>query len=622
MDEAVIIQALEQAGQGLGLYFQIIPQAETLYIYINRPTDLVLDYPQLTATLLEAIASLDLPEIQSVNFYSRVLGEVEPDWQTTASLLVQEAVPSEDLANLNPPVEDSELEPIHEGDTPPPPVEQEDTATEILVAAASPDPPVPDAHLEFNPEDDSFTILSEYCFIRNRSLVTSELLPPEATVAALVQTFHDLSDAEKLAVLPCLEKFFKSQRLEESFQPSDAIADFFSQISALTGDEIRKASIWLSRYCHNPELTLAQTAPVLNPQRSQTLSPETVAEVQESEQTLSPSTSTQSYRRAQPTYTESSTSRKTQNALPEVTVQVLLIPLLWVVFTLGIVCYNVQANNGPGAIAQVCTNAKEPDHCKLAAQIAGIDTIATFSKQTQPSEPKVAEMAAHLCERQGALNAGQNIKAVVDNEPNQIQASRQSTHEIFPGLFVIDTSHLSLEDGTSTVRTACVYGTVENKMTHLQLPKPLAGEVIPNEWPQAPIKTKPYHLKVADAQSVHGILTLLGTNTLFTAFGLFVVLFLNLGVRIESLNSLYIAAFIFGTVDAMMSLIPIVGTFGMIRFTAVPVVGLMITSVFVKGMKVDFSGGYKVLALAGGILIGIRFLLNWLLFTTILSFLG
>jgi hypothetical protein len=586
MDEAVIIQALEQACQGLELTFQVIYQQETLYVCFDRQAERVLDYDALTVTVRDAIAALNLPNAQAIMLLGRVLGETAPDWQTT--------------------IEQTTIEPI-----------QPAIATEASFPSSQPDDIEGEELL--SQANAATHDLSQYCFIRNKALVTTEVLPPDMGVAELVQAFHNLSDADKQILLPRLEQIFKSHNLGDTSQDSEAIAHFCAQLTALSSGEIRKAAIWLSRYCHNPEGALGQVKSVLDP----------VSYPSPSVETEAPKPSVNDGLRYQSGVSQPSNSayeadnadRKNHRSMPKATWQLILIPVLWTFLTLGIVWYNVQANNGPGAIAQLCKNAKDyPQYCKLAVQIVGTQQFETYSKQTQPSTENVAGMAAEDCTLQSVFNAGGTMLELA-KEANKEKAkpSSISTQEILTGLFLVDVTHTSFKDGVSAVRTACVYGTVQSRVTQAQRAASLGNHLIPNQWPQEPLKTKPYNVKLADSQSIYGILSLLGTNTLFTAIGLFLVVCFGLGIRLESLNALYTAAFIFGMVDAMMSLIPMIGFFGIIRFTAVPVVGLMITSFFVKGMELDFTGGYKLIALGGGLLVGVRFLLSWLLLITIMS---
>jgi hypothetical protein len=637
MDEAVIIQSLEQACPGLDLYFQIIVQQDTLYIYINRQAEEKLDYKALALNLKRAIVALELPEVQWMMLFSRILGATDPDWQSAALSITESDAPDGTLPDDPSPAvaaSDDELDDV----LPDPP------STEKIGEGAEPSPTVSIAASQsvepddLNPPEDGQPAddISQYCFIQNKALVTSDVLPPEANITALIEALHQLSDPEKLRILPRLEAFFKTQQLESVAQDSEAIAEFSEKLRSLKGFELRKASIWISRYCHNPQKALEQSGVIARSAHGSTHSstPSGVIEAEESvdadplqqysvnvrHKPVQSGLSYESYRAA----------RNQKPARPKFSWQLLVIPVLWTLFTLISVCYSVQANHGPDAIARICKNTKgQPDYCKLAVQLVGTDTYQTYSKQTSPTEPIVVEKASEECILPAILNTGVTLRDLKEEKYKETYQElypnsgppRPTSHELSPGFFVLDINLISPKDKTTSVRTACVFGTVQNKISQDQKPKLLASEVIPNQWPQEALKKKPAQVKVADAQSLHGFLTLLGTNALFAAIGLFILMFLNLGIRIGTLNALYQAAFIFSAIDVVISTIPMIGYFHFIRFTAVPVVGLMITSIFVKEMELDLSVGYKVLAMAGGILVGVRILCHWLLLATIMSML-
>jgi hypothetical protein len=111
----------------------------------------------------------------------------------------------------------------------------------------------------------------------------------------------------------------------------------------------------------------------------------------------------------------------------------------------------------------------------------------------------------------------------------------------------------------------------------------------------------------------------LGTNTLFTAFGIFVAAYFGLGIHIDSFETLYKSAFFLGISETTIGLIPI---FGFIRFTLFEVLALMLTSVVVKKLEIDWSAGYRLVTCGAFVILVIRAILNWLLFIYIMSWLA
>ena len=80
MSEEQIIQAIANVCRDNTIHFQIIVQDNTLHVYINRQTDL--DYQLITQQIYAAVASIKSLSFQDIYLYSRLLGEIEPDWQT------------------------------------------------------------------------------------------------------------------------------------------------------------------------------------------------------------------------------------------------------------------------------------------------------------------------------------------------------------------------------------------------------------------------------------------------------------------------------------------------------------------------------------------------------------
>jgi hypothetical protein len=644
MNEAAIVQALEQACPEFAVCFQVIYQQEILYICIDRLSDQLLDYELLTENCRTAVSDLIPPQTQALMLLSRMTGETEPDWQTvvtpqprTDALERTDSPAAEEISIL------TAQETSHQGVA-----VQSELRTEVQSEAQS------KAQAQIIPETDTPSVdskagleqslsavldLSHYCFVKNKALVTADVLPPEPRVAELLQAFHALDETDQQTLLPYLDQILKTQSLNHVPSCSDAVTDFCVKLVALSSNEIRKASIWLSRYCHNPTAAMAQTGtqPSTSSPERPDLEPAIADPLQQhissvpvrrspvraphsdSDEPYSSHSHSHSIPHASPSRL-SEASLHHRKPVPQKTWQILLIPVVWTLLTLLIVSYSVQANNGPDAIAQRCKTTKDaPEYCKLAVQLVGTETFDLYSHQTQPSEESVMEAAARECAFKSMLNAGATVKGILGHEQNRVEPLTTTRHEIFPGLFVLDMTLPSISGGPAPVRTACAFGTLQSKISQRQKPVELANHVIPNAWPQESLKIKPLNVKLADAHSLHGLLSMLGTNTLFAAIGLFLVISLGLGIELESFRSLYLAAFVFGIVDAILGSIPMLGQFGMIRFTAVPVLGLMITSTVVKGLKIDFSMGYKVLALGGGILIGVRFLLNWLLLSILVS---
>lgn len=165
-----------------------------------------------------------------------------------------------------------------------------------------------------------------------------------------------------------------------------------------------------------------------------------------------------------------------------------------------------------------------------------------------------------------------------------------------PGIYVADVEQNNFKEGQTTVRTACVFRKVNDRT------KFLAADVIPSDWPDKPylgqLRTDP-----AATLGIFFIFIVLGLNTILNALGIFIASVLNLGIRVYSLQTLYQAAFFLGIVQMLFSLIPNLSLFVEIALESI---ALLITSFVIKGLKLDWAAGYKVVALGAIVIIIVK----------------
>ena len=225
MIEEQILQTIGDRLEDERLHFQVIIQDRILYLYINRDTDEYLDYFQLTATIQTAITELEL-DLLAVELYSRVLGEVEPDWQTSIELTDLEAI-TKDLEAIANEVKQEvaetkslveQLAPETETDT--------ETDTEIDAPSSLETQPSSDLEPELikklaadedikteeetvDTEESTTEDFSQYCFTRNKGLLKADLVPPQTKVAQLLATFAKFELSQQRSQLPLLEEYFK-----------------------------------------------------------------------------------------------------------------------------------------------------------------------------------------------------------------------------------------------------------------------------------------------------------------------------------------------------------------------------------------------------------------------------
>lgn len=640
MNESILQQALSQACSGSGLVFQPIFQNHTLYLYMNRPAEMMVEYEALAERIHAVVISLEFSELQGLWLYCRVLGETQPEWDRflpMAPIAEQESTHSidevdQDLSESSASFYEQFKEVTPEistdegfGTTP---TVTEASLLDLAGVSAGPENELP--RIDSIPPTDIEPdfILKQYCFTRNRALLTSEVLPPAPAVAQLILDFHALSAADKKVILPCLEQLFRASSPEAVEQFSDTAGTWFALLEQLSGQDSRKAAIWLSRYCYDPKTTLSALQAVLNPQLAVSSDEDHAVEksAEQNRHSLSESSQSepsqyQSVRTNAPYRSQARASQRgaSQSATrpPRFVWQTLLIPIAWVLFTLCVVSWNVQASSGMGAIASFCKSASgDQGYCKLAGQMVSLKVLESFTTVNQPFTPAAKETAI-----QGCAQNSQSSEKRVDAKLSLATTSPRS-EEIFPGVLVVD---LQPQQTQSKVRHACVYTQVMAESADEEgesapssstyVPELLEQAEIPIDWPRTPFKNKTTIGTLEQTMTVHSTFSALGINTMFTAVGILGVMFCRLGIQVGSLNSLYQAAFLTGVGETLLGLLP----FPLFMRWKV-LLALGIASIFVKDFEINWSRGYWVLSLSVLLLILIRSLLDWAFFAAIFTF--
>ncbi|MEM8672786.1 MAG: hypothetical protein AAGF83_02770 [Cyanobacteria bacterium P01_G01_bin.67] len=265
MSEKQIINAIAHACADEKLRFQIIIQDTTLHVYINRPTQASLDYRTLKQRIYTAIAELSWTKFRRIWLHCRILGEIEPDWQSVLELeamelnseemtsMVEAITTAVDATNSIVSKIEQELE-IAESFISDPQTDFEDlptTGAEDLFD-------LKEAELAELLEDSISELdFSQYCFIRNRRLLYAVLDPPWSNIARLIATFDQFEPATKRSQLPVLEAYLENFVDPDLAQFEPEVQLWWSIIKDLDSDNRHKLAIWLSRYCLNAEQTIS-----------------------------------------------------------------------------------------------------------------------------------------------------------------------------------------------------------------------------------------------------------------------------------------------------------------------------------------------------------------------------
>ena len=276
MTEEQILNAIANACEDDTLRFQIIIQDGTLHVYINRPTQVALDYQSLESKIRGAINNSASAKFSEIWLYCRVLGEIEADWQS--SLDPQSAqLDSGQMSSMMEAITDAvaATNSIVER------IEQELEVPESFATDPFYDfeelPTTADDHAEGASElelDPSISIdeavfeldLAKYCFIRNRRLLYAVLTAPKADIAQLVDIFDRLEQSSKRSQLPILEQYFEQSVMPNLDDFAPELQSWWTAIIMFDSDQKRQLAIWLSRYCHHPEQTRSMMQEVLYPE--------------------------------------------------------------------------------------------------------------------------------------------------------------------------------------------------------------------------------------------------------------------------------------------------------------------------------------------------------------------
>ncbi|VEP14770.1 membrane hypothetical protein [Hyella patelloides LEGE 07179] len=608
MEEEQILKAIAQCladseiadvDQYERLHFQIVMQDDVLHLYINRETDEDCDYQKLTDLLSSVIIDLEIVEPKKIWFYSRILGEVEPDWQTLIEIETDNLATVD--TNKNPEIEqESENVP-----------EIQLLASESLELESQKDADilVTVDGVEKEPEFD----LAQYCFIRNQRLLNAELIPPRLNIAQLITTLDRFSEFNRRSQLLILEAYFLNATNPDLSDCDSEVKAWWTDILELSPDENRKLAIWLSRYCYNSEQTLAITEAVFAAQAAI----DDAKKAASQGQAQAKNSSTTEYNpnlpisAAQGQDGDTSATSKRQNgkyrSKPKFFLN-LALPIGWTLVTLIIVIIGINSAKST-ALPTICDEATgDKSYCYLATEIVS-EKILTESTQNKPAfKPESLDMSLEYCQIYGNIAAGFALKEASSYNNPLLSVSGE---EILSGIYVVDVEQVSLEEESTTVRTVCIFEQTET--TSWQKGINLLGmDQIDPAWPEVayqPSEKQQSLNSLNQALGAYSFFSNFGLNTLFTAIMIYVLAISGMAIRADSLETIYQASFILGIVESILAYLPVIGWWVQVPLECI---ALGITSSCIKGFHIDWSAGYRFVSATALLLIVSRLLLNWL----------
>ncbi len=657
MDQESILQALKSACGNKNFRFQVIVQDSQLHIYINRKAELKPDYDFLTDLIIQAIASLELDSIDSIWLYSRKLGEIEPDWQTWVELstgnntdYLDTLVNSQDIADalddsanhstgdtgllqdtgmvhskplqeasintftsqltetnefvdnsqeftesqffsdpwtdsINKNLKDADLlhhtDKIHEQpleDRVINPFVNHSTETEVTTAN--------------NVSEDSLD-LTQYCFIANQKLLTSEIIPPNKETIRLVKFFHHLSENNKKKILPALETYFQSGKTPSLDKLSVGVQKWFKQITGLNYDDGRTVALWLSRYCFDSHATIAELKAIAEKQ----------AEIANLAKTAKPSQTEYSFTSPNINTKESFSNNEQLDklhfrkfSLPP-GVKKFILPLLWTSATVLLLILGIYSNTGITStqIASVCKNTVGSlNYCRLAVNLAGSNTIKQSPQSIFPLTPKTTQAATFGCQRYANLKAGVGGNL----SPQQTPVISSHGEKVFSHIYVVEAKQKKFQQ-PGDLRVGCVYTAGQTERS----PKLLAADIIPLNWPFEPYqKQTKFQSHLAFGIYTHVIN--LGLYTIFSAVGIAIASRFNLGITVKYSETIYLLALFIGILQLIAGSLPFLSLFAYIIF---PALAILAASFWLKNVYINWNYGYLLVTVGILTMIAIQF---------------
>ncbi|MEO0835249.1 MAG: hypothetical protein AAFY16_04495 [Cyanobacteria bacterium J06642_3] len=672
MEPKLIVKTLNSACGNKNFKFQAIFQHDRLHIYANHRVDYLPNYKLLETSVAQAIASLDLDNLDSVWLYGRPLNRVEPNWKILVELPTQgdrevsdtlnttedlgsdlnytqlgqfeefttnnteDTNPQQDTAAIPQDIQDlltaEELEQITID-----PVKPEILEDSELDFSAFEDFPEEDStgdtgllkdtgmvhQIPFQEEEISFSVvkvnpvrsevaaevlaneaddspdssfsLDQYCFITNKKLLQKDITPPKREIIRMVKFFHHLTDNNQYKLSPLLDRYFHHAETPNLENMAIAIQRWFKQIRELDYDTQQTFTIWLSRYCFAPDQTLEEFKAIAAQD----------AAAQKAKQAQRPNSSQYSFT---PASSAAENSESDEDELESAKFQLppmikeQIIPGVWILVTVLLIFLGILSNSG----SQVVTSRQIPDlcrntigsanYCRLAVNLAGTKTISTSPRRLFPLTEETETVANYGCQRYANLKAGIPQPNLA---PEQTPVLTSYGEKILPHIYVTTAEQKNFQQSGNT-KVGCVYTTGQGQRS----PKLLAADIIPSTWP-----TENYQAQGKASHNLHlGILTQpinLGLYTIFAALGIAIASRFNLGIAINHPQTVYLTALMLGIAQVIAAAVPFLG---IVTSFVLPVAALLIMTLLVKDLQLNWGRGYPLVAVGIITIITIQFL--------------
>ena len=232
-----VVARLQVVANPYNTIVQVVESDSQVYIFLNRPPQAPPDCPELLP-IIESTLKLEFPAIETVNVFSRELGQEHSDWHTVLRLQLE--TPTNELST------DTQID----GDVASS-IEEPQQSAENAVATQ-------ESQQQVVTVSDVIP-LSSFCFSRNRKILESDLDRPSKEVSAIIINFHRWGKEQQIKLLQFLKKWFDGEDNSLSGL-SDLSSEAQGIVESMQADKElqRSLRIWFSRYCYDPQKTIRE----------------------------------------------------------------------------------------------------------------------------------------------------------------------------------------------------------------------------------------------------------------------------------------------------------------------------------------------------------------------------
>ena len=232
-----VVARLQVVANPYNTIVQVVESDSQVYIFLNRPPQAPPDCPELLP-IIESTLKLEFPAIETVNVFSRELGQEHSDWHTVLRLQLE--TPTNELST------DTQID----GDVASSIEEPQQSAENAVATQES--------------QQQAVTVsdvipLSSFCFSRSRKILESDLDRPSKEVSAIIINFHRWGKEQQIKLLQFLKKWFDGEDNSLSGL-SDLSSEAQGIVESMQADKElqRSLRIWFSRYCYDPQKTIRE----------------------------------------------------------------------------------------------------------------------------------------------------------------------------------------------------------------------------------------------------------------------------------------------------------------------------------------------------------------------------